>query len=44
MFFKVRLQLSWGITDISVALTAGIKVIILELIVSEVAKVRLVAC
>ena len=43
MLVKVCLQLFWCVANIFVALTAGIQVIFLELIVGEVAKVRLVA-
>ena len=43
VLFKVCLQLSWSVANKFVALTAGIQVIFLELIVGEVAKVRLVA-
>ena len=43
VLFKVCLQLSWSVANKFVALTAGILVIFLELIVGEVAKVRLVA-
>ena len=43
MFFKVCLQLFWCVANIFVTLTAGIQVKFLELIVGEVAKVRLVA-
>ena len=43
VLFKVCLQLSWSVANKFVTLTAGIQVIFLELIVGEVAKVRLVA-